>query len=280
MEEIQEFRNWLSILGYSPQRIEQYPRAVERMLESTSKCLRELLREDLLSYVEDLKSRDLRASYINTQITAIRTFGRFIYQAYRYSLPTGHLLYCKVQQRFPSVLSEQEVLELFETTDNTKYGYRDRAMLSLCYAGGLRRKEAIDLHVRDLDLKRGYILVREGKNHKERIVPIPPLAVQHIKEYLIHARPFFKKGKTHQRDLFLGYRGSKVSSQVFEKRIRMLASKTNNEPLIQKRVTLHLLRHSIATHLLYRGVALEHVSQFLGHSNLASTQVYTHIKPP
>lgn len=285
MNELEEYYRWLSILGYSEQRVKQYPRAVEIMLEWTGKEVKGLTKRHLTDYVFYLKTRTkhgelLKPSYVNTQITAIRTFARFLKQSTGYHLPTGHLLYCKVKQNPPNVLSEKEIQELYSITTNSKYGYRDRAMLAVCYGAGLRRREAIHLRVGDIDVKRGYVHVREGKNYKERIVPLPPKAIQDIKDYLKHGRPLLKKGKHYQRELFLGYRGKAITDQVFEKRMHQLAALTKNETLIAKRPTLHTLRHSIATHLLYRGVALKQVSQFLGHASLGSTQVYTHIKPP
>jgi integrase/recombinase XerD len=174
-------------------------------------------------------------------------------------------------------LTESEISEIYSITKNDKYGYRDRAMLAVIYGGGLRRGEAINLHVGDIDLRRGYVHVREGKNYKERIVPLPPKAISDIKDYLKHGRPLLKKGKKYQREFFLGYRGSAIKAKVFEMRIKVLARLTGNERIVAKNITLHLLRHSIATHLLYRKVPLEQVSKFLGHSSLASTQVYTHI---
>lgn len=279
MKEIEAFRHWLFTLGYSTKKIKLYPQSIERLFRHLDKPLGQITEQDLTGYSDHLRE-NFKPTYTNSELTAIRTFSKFLTRTTRRGLPVGHLLYERIPQKLPTYLTEQEVQQLYKVTTNSKYGYRDRAMLSLCYGGGLRRSEAIGLHVQDIDTKRGYVHVRNGKNYKERIVPLPPKAIEDIKQYLKHSRPLLQKGKHYQRELFLGYRGKKITDQVFEKRIRDLTLKTANSVLIAKRPTLHTLRHSIATHLLYRGVSLDQVSRFLGHASMSSTQVYLHIKPP
>jgi integrase/recombinase XerD len=284
MKELEEFRQWLTTLNYNKQKIYLYPRSVEQFLKWSGKELRQITKADAMNYFEHLKTRTFKGkplskSYINSELVGLKAFARFLHQNNKRLFPVSHLISCKVEQRPPNYLTEDEVQAIYNVTTNSKYGYRDRAMLALCYGGGLRRSEAINLHVKDIDIRRGYVHVRDGKNYKERIVPLPPKAITHIKEYLKHGRPLLQKGIHYQRELFLGYRGTSIKSQVFEKRIRVLAELTENRTLIDKKVTMHLLRHSIATHLLQRGVALEQLSKFLGHSSLDSTQIYTHIIP-
>lgn len=280
MKVIQEFTTWLTILGYSPSCLTKYPREAEKMLEGTSLEYRDLKKDDVNRYIEALRARQppYKPSYINSHISSIRIFGKFLLQTKKCHLPTAHLIYNKAEQKHPEFLTVEEIKLLYNVTDNSKFGYRDRAMLSVCYGGGLRRNEAISLHVKDIDLKHGNIHVRAGKNYKERVVPIPKKAVEDLKNYLKYARPILQNGQQHQRELFLGYRGTTITAQVYEKRIKVLARMTGDDVLIQKDITLHLLRHSIATHLMQSGVPLEQVSKFLGHSSLSSTQVYTHIK--
>lgn len=280
MKDIQDFKVWLTILGYSSSCLKKYPREAQKMLEGTGLDYRHIKREELDSYVQQLKNHQppFRPSYINSHISAIRIFGKFLQNTKNYHLPTSHLMYCKMEQKQPEFLTVEEIKMLYAVTDDSKYGLRDKAMLSVCYGAGLRRNEAISLHVKDIDTKHGNIHVRAGKNYKERLVPIPKRAVEDIKIYLKESRPMFQKDKYYQRELFLGYRGTAITSQVYEKRIKVLARMTGDINLIQKNITLHLLRHSIATHLMQAGVPLEQVSKFLGHGSLSSTQVYTHIK--
>ena len=285
MKEIKEFREWLTILGYSKQKVYQYPRSVQQLMNWTGKALRDINKDDVTNYFqyEESRTKDgkpLSKRYLNSELGGLRTFDRFLTKTKGVGFPITHIMGFKTNQRPPNFLTIDEIKELYAVTDNTRYGYRDRAMLSLCYGGGLRRSEAIQLHVKDVDLSRGYVHVRMGKNYKERIVPLPPKAIRDIKDYLKHGRPLMKKGKQYQRELFLGFRGTSITSQVFEKRIRTLAIQTGNKTIVEKKVTMHLLRHSIATHLLQNGVVLEQVSKFLGHSSLESTQIYTHIIPP
>ena len=284
MKELEEFRQWLTVLGYCHQKVKQYPRSIERVLEWSNKSLRSITKDDLSSYIKHEQSRIVRGKklsplYINSELTGIRTFAKFMHKSSGYTLPVDHLLNMKVPVSEARYLTMEEVQQLYAVTNNTKYGYRDLAMLAVVYGGGLRRAETINLHVKDIDIKRGYVHVRNGKNYKERIVPLPKRAIDDLKAYIKHSRPLLQKGIHYQRELFLGYRGSAVTIQVFEKKIKALALLTENEELIAKRVTLHWLRHSIATHLLESGVELDQVSKFLGHSSLSSTQIYTHINP-
>lgn len=280
MKEIEAFRHWLFTLGYSRKKTIAYPNTLQRMLRHVNKPIGKITKADMTAYWDFRKNCAAKATYLNSDLTAIRTFSRFLVHTTGKGLPIGHLLFVKLPQQERTYLSEEEIQLIYQVTTNSKYGYRDRAMLAVCYGGGLRRNEAISLQVKDVDLQRGYVHVRCGKNNKERIVPLPPKAVNDLRDYLKHSRPLMKKGQHYQRELFLGYRGSAIGAQTFEKRIKELARQTENQILIAKYITLHMLRHSIATHLLHRGVPLEHVSRFLGHSSLESTQVYTHIQAP
>jgi integrase/recombinase XerD len=279
MKELEEFKTWLTTLGYSTQRTKQYPRAVERMLLYFEKDDFKLLSiQNILSYFEQLKQKAHAPSYINTQITAWRTFSKFYFHYYRFNLPTATLNYLKVNQVPKAVLSREEIKALYGVMTTSKYGYRDRVLLGLCYGCGLRRAEAIGLLVTDIDLEDRLVHIRNTKNNHERLVPIPKLVIQDIKNYLKQGRPLLQKHQKYQRELFIGYRGKPITAQVYEKRIKVLIEQTGLVDLISKQPTLHSLRHSIATHLLEAGMPLEQVSRFLGHHTLTATQVYTHIQ--
>lgn len=279
METLEEFKTWLTTLGYSKQRCKQYPRAVERLLLwlGIDEC-KTVKIVQIHSYIIYLQSKNHAPSYVNIQITAWRTFSRFYFQYYGFNLPTATLNYLKVNQVPTAVLSRDEIQALYGVMTRSKYGYRDRVLLGLCYGCGLRRAEAIGLLVTDIDLDDRLVHIRNTKNNHERLVPIPKLVIQDIKDYLKHGRPLLQKHQKYQRELFLGYRGKPITAQVYEKRIKVLVEQTGLTDLISKQPTLHSLRHSIATHLLEAGMPLEQVSRFLGHRTLTATQVYTHIQ--
>ncbi len=282
---LESFHSWLQTMGYSKASLKMYPRIVERLFEHAKKqSLEQLTALDIQTFVTHQKTREiagkrLSGNYINTQLCALRIFGRYLMKMHQIDFPLGNIKNVKPEPRQIRPLTVEEVELLYQATDNTKWGFRDRVMLGMTYAAGLRRKEAANLRVEDVDLKRGFVHVVHGKNNRERQVPIPPRVVYDVKQYLAKARPLLQNGKRYQKALFLSEKGNLLNDQTFEKRLRMLVERTENKRLQQKRVTLHLLRHSIATHLLQAGTPLERVSQFLGHHSLVSTQCYTHVKP-
>ena len=127
-----------------------------------------------------------------------------------------------------------------------------------------------------MDFVRGFIYVREGKGGKERHVPMSKTVQEHLQNYITKGRPLFSKGK-YSKSLFLNYRGQPIGSQSLYFRLKQLQQNCDCQQLKQKQIGLHTLRHSIATHLFQNNVALETIAQFLGHSTLESTQIYTHI---
>jgi integrase/recombinase XerD len=151
---------------------------------------------------------------------------------------------------------------------------RDRAMLAIFYGCGLRRNEGVHLDSSDISFERKTLHVRKGKNYKERVVPVTATTLQYLQNYLYDARPYFTATKNDA--FFLTYSGRRLSGQQILNRLNTLIQLTGNAELMQKDIHLHTLRHSIATHLLQNGMRLERIKDFLGHSSLESTQIYTH----
>lgn len=179
-------------------------------------------------------------------------------------------------RRLPRTLSEDEVLRLIEAPETTSLrGLRDRAMLSLAYAAGLRVSELVNLELGDVDLARGVVAAL-GKGGKRRLVPVGEVALQHIEAYLsMRAAAQSKSPARKERSaaLFLSPRGGKLTRQGFWKIVAGYARATG----IRGRVHPHQLRHSFATHLLSGGADLRSVQTMLGHSNIATTEIYTHV---
>jgi integrase/recombinase XerD len=149
-------------------------------------------------------------------------------------------------------------------------------MLVVLYSCGLRRNEAVHLDTSDIFFDNERILVRKGKNYKERFVPINRKNAEILEDYIFEGRPQFKDANTNDA-LFVSKQGNRLNGMSFANRLKAIVQATNNKNIVEKQITLHILRHSIATHLLQQEVPLESIKTFLGHSSLESTQIYTHL---
>ena len=177
----------------------------------------------------------------------------------------------KIKKSLPKVLNEEEINKLLDIKLNDNFDYRNKAMLELMYSSGLRVSELINLKVNDVDLENEAVRIF-GKGAKERIVPLNDYATDAIKIYVEnHRKELFKHGENDY--LFLNNHGNKMTRQGFFKIIKKIA----NEKNIKTEFSPHTLRHSFATHLLKHGADLRSIQELLGHSDISSTQIYTHI---
>ena len=178
----------------------------------------------------------------------------------------------KFTRELPSVLSVQEIDEIFSKVSlDNKLGIRDRAILEVMYACGLRVSEVTGLEISDLFLNDGFIRVL-GKGSKERIVPIGKSAVNFVEQYMKESRSFLKKANTGN-NLFLNFRGTKLSRMAIWDIVKKYCKLAG----IKKEIHPHTLRHSFATHLLEGGADIRAIQEMLGHSDISTTQIYTHI---
>lgn len=230
-----------------------------------------------LSHLQDflrrLRDSGLSPRSVARTASALRTFHRFLaLQGYVQSDPTSLLRAPRLPRTLPSVLSGDEVERLLETPDVSQArGLRDKAMFELLYATGLRVSELLSLSLSALDPTVGFVRCL-GKGGKERVVPVGSSALTWIREYLTRGRPSL----TAQRDtslLFPGRSGRRLTRQAFWKSIRSYAGKAG----IPKHISPHTLRHSFATHLLEHGADLRSVQLMLGHADISTTQIYTHV---
>ncbi len=233
----------------------------------------EITREDILRYIESLKRKDLSKTSIARKITAIKDFHRYLCKEENIRDNPALLIdNPKPDKPLPVVLSKDEINKMISSIDQEDVlSIRNRAMMELLYAAGLRITELLDLTVRELHLKEKYVSVI-GKGDKERLVPIGDMAVSYVRKYVEHARPILMKDKNTFL-LFFNYKGEKMSRQGFFKYIKKLAIDNG----ITKNISPHTIRHSFATHLLEGGVDLRIVQELLGHEDISTTQIYTHI---
>jgi len=206
-------------------------------------------------------------------LSALRMFHRFlVVEGYAGSNPTAVIESPRMPGRLPDILAEHEVeLLLRAVSGRTGNDLRDRAMLELLYATGLRVSELVKLKVADLNLTAGYLLT-SGKGEKERLVPVGDAACGAVNDYLSSARLPADRGGEN-RFLFLSRLGAPMSRQSFWNIIKKRALQAG----IRKKISPHTLRHSFATHLLANGADLRSVQMMLGHADLATTQIYTHV---
>ncbi len=261
--------------GLSPNTIEAYSRDILSFMDTLKDGTTLLTAEpeDILRFIRLQRERGLKPrSYVRAMV-ALRGIYRFLLmEGYVDTVPTSKIDIPRFYKKLPEVLSVEEVESILNAPDtNTPRGLRDKAMLELLYATGLRVSELLRTEIENVNFQLGYIITL-GKGSKERIVPIGEVALRWLKDYMDNARDAFLKGR-QTSFLFLNPSGRRLSRQGFFKIIRQYASKAG----IKKRISPHTLRHSFATHLLEKGADLRAVQTMLGHSDISTTQIYTHI---
>lgn len=297
----ENFKEWLDILGYSKQIIEQLPTHIREFLhwlESQQiQNISRLKSEHIHQYYNQLRSRKnhkygggLSAAYINKHREAIHRFMDYLRQMGNHELPYFDQKSEEVESKLRDILTVKEVKHLFETIDrSTKepkpkmtaelqsaIAQRDKAMLCVFYHCGLRRSEGNNLKVSDLNLDQKILHVRKGKGYKERKVPFTLNTGRFFADYLSEGRKELLKSKKSNY-FFISKYGNRLNDGGLHPRLKELQKASELASLQNKKVSLHNLRHSIATHLLQGGMKLEQISRFLGHSSIDSTQIYTHL---
>jgi integrase/recombinase XerD len=275
-EVIDEFITYLQVeRGLAENTISAYSRDLVRFityLETRNitpiKTSRNVIRDYLGSLTPDLSKRSQARN-----VSAIKTFFRFLVSEGKMEENPARLLETpRIQQKLPDVLSLSEVELLLSHPDiTTPLGQRDRAMLELLYATGLRVSELVHLKLLDVNLEAGF-LKTFGKGSKERMVPFGEMALQALKTYLSDGRKALLKSG-HPSFIFLNFRGKPLSRQGFWKIIKNHGIMAG----IKKRIKPHGLRHSFASHLLEAGADLRSVQVMLGHADITTTQIYTHV---
>ncbi|NYF24455.1 integrase/recombinase XerD [Sporosarcina sp. JAI121] len=234
----------------------------------------EVDRSTILSHLQRLKEGGKSARTVSRHISSIRSFHQFLLrEKVTTQDPTVHLELPKLEQKLPRVLSMDEIDRLIEAPDRSKpQGVRDTALLEILYGTGMRVSELIGLNMDDIHLSMGFVRVF-GKGGKERIIPLGGKSITACKRYIEEARPGFIKKQKGAEALFVNMRGTRLTRQGCWKLLNGHALKAG----IHKELTPHILRHTFATHLVENGADLRAVQEMLGHADISTTQIYTHV---
>lgn len=276
---MQLFLEYLTVeLGLSANTRQAYERDLRLFCKTlgfkNSDALVNVSREQITGYMTQLKGKGLAAATIARKLAAIKAFYRFMTaEGYMDANPAEVVEAGTKGIKLPRVLSEDEVVRLLSQPDiTTAEGFRDRTMLEVLYATGMRVSELINLTLERVDLNMKYIIAF-GKGSKERIVPLGSVAAEFLQQYLEKVRPKLTHAGRNTNIVFLALGGHELTRQRFWQIIRTYGRKAN----INKALTPHILRHSFATHLLDNGADLRSVQELLGHSDISTTQIYTHL---
>jgi integrase/recombinase XerD len=274
---VREFLNSLRVeKGLSDNTIQAYRRdilkfaafVVERGLDTPS-----VARSDVVDFLASLYQRRLDSRSVARHLVSIRNFFRFaLIEGYVTEDPAATIESPRFRQSLPAFLSVEEVDRVLQQPDTTTVvGLRDRALIEIMYSAGLRVSELCNLRVNDLQMDPGCLRCI-GKGNKERLVPVGKQALAITRKYLRISRPKLLRGNSSPY-LFLNQRGTKIDRITFWK----LLGAYGRKAALRKSLTPHMLRHSFATHLLDRGADLRSVQMMLGHSDISTTQIYTHV---
>jgi integrase/recombinase XerD len=257
----------------APRTVEAYRRDLEHAGERLGKPIASATTDDLQMYLAQLRADGLAPSTLSRRISAVRAFyAHQVLLGVRGDNPAAELDSPRRRPKLPRTLSPRETELLIEAaTGTTPRAMRDAALVELLYGGGLRVSEAVGLERAAVDLDERLVRCI-GKGNKERIVPIGRSAAEALRRYLAHGRPYLDRRL--RPELFLNARGGPLTRAGAFLIVRRLAEKAGLDP---ERVHPHLLRHSFATHLLEGGADLRSVQEMLGHADLATTQIYTHV---
>ncbi len=293
------FKEWLDILGYCDSTVYNMPhiaRELMHFLESRSvNAIQALTRKDLKAYHDYINRRanqrrggGLSEKYIQMHIQGVEKFLEYLHhRGIKTLMGTGIRLTAPPRKAI-TVLTTDEIRLLFTATSKTATSgrigssyyeamqARDRVMLTIYYSCGLRRTEGVYLSIDDINFDTRILHVKKGKNYKERFVPFGKSSSKTLQDYIYDHRPLLVKDKREGR-LFISYGGRRMTGGTLNSRLQLLQRASEDIDLQQKEVHLHILRHSIATHLLEAGMSLEKIARFLGHSTMDSTQIYTHL---
>lgn len=271
---INEFLRYLLIdKGYSSNTIESYKRDLNSFLEYMKDVeINNITVDKLKDYIKHLNNKNLNEKSISRTISCLKSFYKFLVIEKKVSENIADTLYTpKLKKALPNTLTEDEVFKLLDINLNDNYSYRNKAMIELMYGTGLRVSELVNLKLQDIDLMNDSIRTF-GKGSKERVIPIGEFASESLKEYLNKYRSTLLK-KYNNDYVFLNNHGNNMTRQGFFKIIKSLAK----EKGINKQISPHILRHSFASHLLKYGADLRTIQELLGHSDISTTQIYTHI---
>lgn len=272
----QEFLDYLQkTKGASNNTIQSYRRDLNGLISYLNKNhlseLNKVTSTHLNAYFLELEKEGRATSTISRNVASIHSYFQYLFKAGKVIKDPSEVISApKIDRKIPKTLSLEEVdLLLNQPFDTDNKGIRDKAMLELLYATGIRVSELINLKETDINIPMGYIICSDGKSKKERIIPMGNVAQNALSQYIKLSRAAMVKNPSEEM-LFVNCLGSSMSRQGFWKIIKSYANKAN----INKKITPHVLRHSFASHLVENGADLRSVQEMLGHSDISTTQVY------
>lgn len=275
---IEEYLRYLAVeRGLAENSLAAYARDLRRIADHFTRAgaasFQEVSRGQVARLLLTLREEGLSPRTVARHTSSLRGLYRYLLTQGRVKEdPTAHIESSSPWARLPGVLSQEEVTRLLAAAPTSNaLGLRDNAMLELLYAAGLRVSEMVALRLSDVDLEVGYVRC-QGKGGKDRVVPLGRDAQTAVRRYLATSRPYLQRGRSSPT-LFLNRAGYPLTRQGFWKLLRAHATAAG----IDRRVTPHTLRHSFATHLLERGADLRAVQVMLGHVDISTTQIYTHV---
>lgn len=284
-EPIRAFADYMAAAGYSPVTVKSHPEMLvywRRYLDEKQVVALEQVTPQIAAgfqaWLYAYRSRFHRPLSLLTQIgilSVVRMFYRFLIRSHRVlNDPSAAIQLPKVPQRLPAnILTPREVRRLLAQPDPaTVIGFRDRTILELLYATGLRIMELLSLKPDDVDLTRNVVRVRRGKGNKERLLPLGESAARYVAEYLRRVRPLLTRGRAEET-LFVNRLGDPLQKSGFCIKLRVYGERAK----FKKRITVHMFRHTLATEMLKRGADLRSIQEMLGHENLTTTQRYLHL---
>jgi integrase/recombinase XerD len=282
------FKSWLATLGYAESTVYGHPRQLREFLvwleQKEITIIKEVTPQLTADFIRYFKGRanqrragGLSIAHVNKQIDSLNKFFKYLNNTGQYTQNIQLKKQKEEEIKKREILTKQEIQQLYNATDNSPIGMRDRAMLAVYYGCGIRKREGLELEISDVLFERRLLYVRKAKNGHERYIPINLKALQDLEIYIYNARPLLLDETYQSETLFISERGREIEGQSLSYRLKILKEKTGNPELQNRTFGLHALRHSIATHLLQAGMELENIALFLGHKTLDSTQLYTHL---
>ncbi|HLS65529.1 MAG TPA: site-specific tyrosine recombinase XerD [Pseudogracilibacillus sp.] len=279
MNEVEDFMHYLRIeRGLAENTLLSYRRDLEQYVDYLKRAEKatnwnDIARAHIISFLYVNRKKGKSTATIARIISTLRSFHQFLIRERIVTHDASlHIETPKLERLLPETLSFEEVEKLLQIEGIKPLDLRNKAMVEVLYATGLRVTELVQLHVGDVHITMGFVRCL-GKGNKERIIPLGDLAIDALTTYLEKGRPELTKRNKTETALFVNHHGRPLSRQGFWKVLKQLAGKAN----LTKKITPHMLRHSFATHLLENGADLRSVQEMLGHADISTTQIYTHI---
>lgn len=289
------FREWLDILGFAQATVYSLPNVVREFLyyleQNNIHQINQLTSEHIKNYYHYLTSRSnqkqggaLSTNYINSHFWALEKFFEFLHHKGATGLPAINLKRLKIQTLEREVLTQEEIKELYTIVENQDtqtqkqeaLNHQDKVLLTIYYGCGLRRTEGVNVSIDDINFDTRVLHVKKGKNSKQRLIPFNKTASKILQDWVFDYRTILIQDKTESK-LFINRHGKPLTGGTLGNRLQRIINQSDTIKLKEKNITLHSLRHSIATHLLANGMDIQKVQRFLGHSSLETTQIYTHL---